>query len=166
MNEQSIVLDAFQIQQKTERIALEIIETTLESPTLFLVGIAGNGYTLAKRLVVQLNRHSEQQVALAEMRVRRDGSPDDEVPHCSPPIPPEGATIILVDDVIHSGKTSIHAVRNLLNNRPRILKIAALVSRTHRKFPVHADFVGLHISTTLQNNIRVELGQKEVVYLE
>jgi pyrimidine operon attenuation protein/uracil phosphoribosyltransferase len=71
----------------------------------------------------------------------------------------------VVDDVINSGRTLIYAVRELLGINLTALKVATLVNRTHRRFPIRADFVGLHISTTLQDNILVEFGAEEIAYL-
>ncbi|MDX1350413.1 MAG: phosphoribosyltransferase family protein, partial [Putridiphycobacter sp.] len=73
--------------------------------------------------------------------------------------------IIIVDDVINSGRTLIHAVGRVLNNPVKKLKTAVLVNRTHRRFPISADFEGMAISTTLQDNIIVEFGAKECAYL-
>jgi len=72
---------------------------------------------------------------------------------------------VVIDDVINSGRTMIHAVRRLLENKINVLKVATLVNRTHRRYPVQADFVGLNISTTLKDNIIVELGGEEQAYL-
>ena len=77
-----------------------------------------------------------------------------------------GRTVVVIDDVINSGRTMIHAVRRLLENKINALKVATLVNRTHRRFPVQADFVGLNISTTLKDNIVVEFGKNEVAYLD
>ena len=74
--------------------------------------------------------------------------------------------VILVDDVINSGRTLIYAVGKLLDHEVNVLKVAALVNRTHRRYPVHADFVGLDIATTLKDNIMVSLGEEEMAYLE
>ena len=75
------------------------------------------------------------------------------------------STIIIFDDVINSGRTMIHAVKRILDNKISVLKVATLVNRTHRRYPVQADFVGLNMSTTLKDNIIVELGAKEIAYL-
>ena len=75
------------------------------------------------------------------------------------------ANIILVDDVINSGKTLIHSVSRILTNKVNCIKTAVLVNRTHRRFPISANFVGLNVSTTLQDNIIVEFGKNETAYL-
>ena len=75
--------------------------------------------------------------------------------------------VVLVDDVLNSGRTLIHATRIILEHDPKILATATLVDRIHRKFPIRADYVGLTLSTNLKEHISVELGgKKEAAYLE
>lgn len=160
-----IVLNQAQIIQKTERIAFEILENTFENPKIYIAGIEGNGYLFAERLVEQLNKHSDQEIRLFKIEVNKEKPVNETVNFSVPSDELIGATIILVDDVINSGRTMIYAVKALLENPLNILKVATLVNRTHRRFPVQADFVGVNISTTLQDNIIVELENEAVAYL-
>lgn len=166
MSQSSIVLNSAQIKQKTERIAFEIIENTLEDSMLFIAGIAGNGYLFAERLVEQLNKHSDQEIRLFKITINKEAPLDDNIKLSIENEALKDASVVLVDDVINSGRTMIHAVRKLLENPLKQLKVATLVNRTHRRFPVQADFVGVNISTTIKDNIVVELDKDEVAYLE
>lgn len=166
MSKSSVVLNSAQIKQKIERIAFEIIENTLEDKTVYLAGIEGNGYLFAERLVEQLNQHSDQEIRLFKVTVNKESPLEDAIALSIESEDLNDASVVLVDDVINSGRTMIHAVRKLLENPLKQLKVATLVNRTHRRFPVQADFVGVHISTTIKDNIVVELDKDEIAYLQ
>ncbi len=163
--DRSIVLNQTQIAQKIVRISYQIYENTFETEKIFIGGITGNGYRLAERIVKQLQEISEQEIILFEITVNKDNPYASEITLSVSDEDLTNSTIILVDDVINSGRTMIHAGRRILNNQIKFLKIATLVNRTHRRYPVKADFVGLNIATTLKDNILVELGEEEVAYL-
>ena len=165
MKNKSVVLNQHQIAQKTERIAYEIYENTFEEPVVYIGGIAGNGFLFAERLVNKLAEISPQQVRLFEINIDKDEPLKNEIRLSIDETDLTDATCILVDDVINSGRTMIYAVRKLLEKELHVLKVATLVNRTHRRFPVHADFVGLDISTTMKDNIKVELGKEEIAFL-
>lgn len=166
MDEKSIVLDQTQIKQKIERISFEILENTFEENEIFVAGIAGNGFLLAERIVSKLAEISDQHVRLFEVRVNKENPLGHSVKLSIDDNDLSQSTVIIFDDVINSGRTMIHAVRRILDNQLKVLKVATLVNRTHRRYPVQADFVGLDIATTLKDNIIVELGANEIAYLE
>jgi len=165
MNEKSIVLNQAQIKQKIERISYEIVENTFEEHEIFVGGIAGNGFLLAERIVSKLSEISDQKIRLFEISINKDNPTDFPINLSIDDQDLSERTIIIFDDVINSGRTMIHAVKRILDNKIKVLKVATLVNRTHRRYPVQADFVGLNISTTLKDNIVVELGEKEIAYL-
>jgi pyrimidine operon attenuation protein/uracil phosphoribosyltransferase len=165
MEAKSIVLNQAQIIQKTERIAFEIIENTFEEPKIYIGGIAGNGFVFAERLVAQLKANSAQEIILFKIEVNKENPLQEAISFSIERDNLHKASVIVVDDVINSGRTLIYAVRELLGINLTALKVATLVNRTHRRFPIRADFVGLHISTTLQDNILVEFGAEEIAYL-
>ena len=165
MSNRSIVLNQLQIKQKIERIAFEIYENTFEEQEVFVAGISGNGFLLAERIVAKLNGISDQKVRLFEVTVNKDNPLEEDIKLSIDDTDLSQSTVIIVDDVINSGRTMIYAVRRILNNKLNVLKVATLVNRTHRRYPVSADFVGMNISTTLKNNILVELGTNESAYL-
>lgn len=165
MENKSIVLNEHQITQKTERIAYQIYENTFEEKVLYIGGIAGNGFLFAERLVAALNKISDQEIRLFEISIDKDNPLNSEVRLSIDDTDLTDATCILVDDVINSGRTMIYAVRRLLDKELRVLKVATLVNRAHRRFPVQADFVGISITTTLKDNIIVELGKDEIAFL-
>jgi pyrimidine operon attenuation protein/uracil phosphoribosyltransferase len=164
--ENSTVLRNDQILQKTKRIAFQIHENTFNEEQVFVGGIAGTGYVLAERIVEHLKQLSEQNICLFEIRVNKKDPLAERISLSIEDEKLKNNPVIVVDDVINSGKTMIYAVNRILENPVKILKIATLVNRTHRRFPVKADFVGLNIATTLQDSILVELGNKNGAYLK
>ncbi|NNK80189.1 MAG: phosphoribosyltransferase, partial [Flavobacteriales bacterium] len=73
--------------------------------------------------------------------------------------------VILIDDVLNSGKTMMHAVRSILEAKVKSISTVVLVDRIHRRFPIRADIVGMTLSTTLQERVELELGKKDYAYL-
>jgi pyrimidine operon attenuation protein/uracil phosphoribosyltransferase len=78
----------------------------------------------------------------------------------------ENKVVILVDDVLNSGKTLIYGIKYFLEVRLKALRTVALVDRDHKRFPVKADYVGLLLSTTLKEHVKVDFDDKMAVYLE
>lgn len=163
------LLNKVQIDQITERIAFEIYENFHNESKILIGGIKGNGFIFAERLSEKLksicNDDFNLGIDLFKISINKQSPLNSEIT-TSPSIDSNDKTpIILVDDVINSGKTMLYAVSHLLQDPKSTIKTAVLVNRTHRRFPISADFVGMNISTTIQDNIRVEFGENEKAYL-
>ena len=163
------ILNSNQIEQKIERIAYEIYENTFEEPKIFIGGIKGNGFVFAKRLQQKLDEISDPKqhntVHLFELSLNKSNPLEHSIDLSINASDLQNATVILADDVINSGSTLLHATSKLLQQKVKTIKTAILVNRTHRRFPILADYVGLNITTTLQDNIVVEFGKEEQAYL-
>lgn len=149
------VLNQHQIAQKIIRISHEIIEDTYGTSELFIGGIVGNGEVFAQQLCELIKKNSAQQVHYFNIELDKE-NPLDKAIVCS--VNPDqfvGKTVILVDDVINSGKTMQYAVMKILEKPVRSVKTVALVDRTHRRFPIKCNFVGLTLSTTLGERVDV-----------
>lgn len=162
MSKKTEILNTLQIQQKLNRMAIEIHENTFEMSTLYVGGINGNGFEIAQSIFKQLQSLSDQKINLFELLIDKK---DTNTP-ISTSIPIEkDASVILIDDVINSGHTMMHAVSYLIKQPISLLKTAVLVDRQHRKFPIKANFVGLSLSTTLQDHIKVDWGNQKSAFL-
>mgnify|MGYP001069279853 FL=1 len=159
------VLNQHQIQQKINRIAYEILENNYESEKLFLIGIKGNGCELAKQLSEILGKISDQEIIQAQISIDKHHPLDHEIELSIATEEIENQTIILIDDVINSGRTMQYALVKLLERPTDRIKTVALVDRKHRKFPIRVDYVGLTLSTTLQDRIEVDFGDNSTAYL-
>ncbi|PCJ81561.1 MAG: phosphoribosyltransferase [Flavobacteriales bacterium] len=160
------ILSHKQVEQKVNRIAHELYENHFEEKDIIMVGIASRGLLLAKRIKKVLQRISPIKVKLLEIKINK-GNPLNNLPELAlTEKDSKGKTVILVDDVMNSGRTLIYGAKPLLNLPIKALKTVVLVNRRHRQFPIRADFVGITLSTTIQEHISVELGNgTDAVYL-
>lgn len=165
MSTRTTVLDHERVQRKLERIAHQLHEENWEEKRIVLVGIAPRGSTVAKRLATRLEAISELKVELAELTLDKDAPLDKPFKLSMDHALLQDRVVVLVDDVLMSGRTLMHAAAFLVKVPLKKLTTVVLVDRRHRTYPIRADIVGLTLSTTLQAHISVELGRKDVVYL-
>jgi pyrimidine operon attenuation protein/uracil phosphoribosyltransferase len=161
----TLVLDERQINQKLDRIAYEIVENNFDDETLFLVGIKGNGYEIAKELSKRLENIGEQKIVIVELFIDKKNPLEHEITTSVSLEEFDNKTIILIDDVINSGRTMQYALIKLLERPTKRVKTVALVDRKHRSFPIRCDYVGLTLSTTLKDRIEVDLEGVKSAYL-
>lgn len=159
------VLNARQIEQKINRIAYEILENNYQRSKLFLVGIKGNGHELARRLSEILLEISDQEIVLAEISIDKHEPLQHSIDLSIDNKEMENESIILIDDVINSGRTMQYALMKLLEKPSERIKTVALVDRKHRRYPIRVDYVGLTLSTTLQDRIEVDFDGSPSAYL-
>lgn len=158
------ILSSNEIKAKIERIAHEINETCYKHEKLILVGITGRGFDFAKRLNKILGTIANFETEIYEIKLNKDQPLEQPISIKSTEAINDGS-VILVDDVLNSGKTLAFAAAYLLQLNPKMLKTAILVNREHHRYPITADFIGLSLATTLQEHIQVELGRSDGVYL-
>ena len=172
MPESTVILDAAAIGRALARIAHEIAERNENSTEVVLVGIPAGGDVLAQRLGKILSEIWKHPVPLGTLDVsmHRDDLAQRAAPRIHPTVMPfdvNGKTVVLVDDVLFSGRTT-RAAMDALNDfgRPKKIQLAVLVDRGHRELPIKADFVGKNVPTALDEKIHVHLGEKDEVILE
>lgn len=164
--EKSRILTSHQIQQKLTRMAHEIYENNYKEKEIVLIGIAGQGNVVAERLAQICSSISDVTVTLGNIKINKEKPLSEGVASSLDMKHLHNKSVILVDDVLNSGKTMIYAVKHLLNSDLKNLATAVLVERFHRKFPVRADFVGLTLSTNMKEHVSVEIeGKGAGVYL-
>lgn len=163
----TLILNSKQIEQKINRIAYEIYENNYGEKEIIIAGIATNGYLLAKRITDVLQKISGIKAQLIEIAFDKENPFTKEVKLGVSDKQLKNKVVILVDDVLNSGKTLIFGAKLFLNAPVKRLTTAVLVDRGHNRYPIKADVVGLSMSTTLQEHITVELNKKgkEAAYL-
>lgn len=156
----TLILDNGSIAQKTRRMAYQIVEENYEEKEIIMIGLLEEGHVYARMLKKEIETISKVCVHLHSMSI-------DKAKPLSRPIVLEPAhfdysekTVLLVDDVANTGKTLFYALRPLLGFSPKKVMTAVLVDRQHKIFPVLIDFVGLSLSTTMQEHIGVEFGKE------
>jgi pyrimidine operon attenuation protein / uracil phosphoribosyltransferase len=166
MSERTVILRHEQIRQKINRIAHEIHENYFEEEEIFIVGIEGQGYILAERLANIIKGISATKVTLLRLKLNKENPLSVPITMESDIQTLNGKNVVLVDDVLNSGKTLIYAATHLLQASVKKMKTVCLVDRRHRRYPIRADFAGLTLSTTLQEHIEVEfIENNDTVYL-
>ena len=163
--EKTLLLNAHQISQRITRIAYQVYEDNYEENEIIIIGIHSNGYVLAQRIASEFEKICDIKVTLYELRIDKHNQVDPNVFVSGSSDDMKGKSIILVDDVLNSGKTLIYSMKELLGTDTKKIRTALLVDRDHRRYPVLTDFVGLTLSTTLQEHISVEFGENDAVYL-
>ncbi len=165
--QQLLILNKKQIQQKIERMAYQILEDNLDEKEIVLAGIVSRGYTLAERLKKVLEKISSLKISLIRLELDKD-STHLEAKSNIPAEQVANQVVVLVDDVLNSGRTLVYGLGFFLNVPLKKLRTLVLVDRSHRIFPVSPDFTGLELATVLKQHILVvldEKGEEDGVYL-
>jgi pyrimidine operon attenuation protein/uracil phosphoribosyltransferase len=164
-SQKNYILDAPTAAKKLRRMAYEILENNTDTPGIVLAGVRESGHVIArniKRLLGEINPLPVELITITldkkwptVVALSEQSNFDDKI-------------IIVVDDVVNSGKTLLYALKPFLEFHPAKIQTLVLVERSHKAFPVKPDYVGLSIATTPEEHIYVEVedGQVTGAYLE
>ena len=163
----SVCMDAGEIERSLTRIAHEILEHNKGAEGLALVGIVTRGDLLAKRLADKIEAIEGAAVPLGRLDISLYR--DDFAIYISPevhsteiPFSIDGKTVVLVDDVLFTGRTIRAALDALMDiGRPACVQLAVLVDRGHRQLPIRADYVGKNVPSSLEENVRLFLEETD-----
>ena len=160
------ILSHKEIEQKITRLGHQLLENCFEEPVVFLGGICGNGIRLAREIQKIMQSNSDQQIEVFEISVDKEEPWKKPITLSIDEDRLKNGYIILVDDVLNSGKTMQYSLVKLLERPTKSIKTVALVDRTHRRYPIKADFVGISLSTTLKERVEIDLdGENSKAYL-
>ena len=158
--DRKVILTKKQIENSIKRLSFEIIERNIKINDICLIGLEKNGYLIAKRIEKIISENTSKKITTLKL------SSNDGSFKLSKVIEKKQKVVILIDDVLKSGKTIIYAIKYLLDFKIEKLRTLVLIDRNHNDFPVGLDFTGLKLSTTLEEHINVKLGEKEAAYLD
>ena len=150
------ILNQQQIQQKIVRLGHQLIEAAFDQQCIYVGGIVGNGYVLAQLLADVIAQNSALQVVCFEVRLNKDEPWSEAITFSIEQKELKNSYIILVDDVVNSGKTMQCALLKFLEHATKAIKTVSLIDRQHRRYPIKTDFAGLSLSTTLKNHVEVD----------
>jgi len=161
-----IVMDADRVSRSITRIAHEILERNRGVEDLALIGIRARGVPIAERLAAELGTLSGTKVPTGALDItlyrddlmRHAVGPQPVIRRTEIPFSLDDRLILLVDDVLYTGRTIRAALDALIDfGRPRAIQLVALVDRGHRELPIRADYVGRNIPTSRQQSVQVRL---------
>lgn len=167
-----VVMDADRISRALTRIAHEIVERNRGVENVALIGVRSRGVPLARRIAQALKSISGQDVPVGALDItlyrddlmRQQVGPQPLVRKTEIPFSIDNKIIILVDDVLYTGRTTRAALDALIDfGRPRAIQLVVLVDRGHRELPIKADYVGKNIPTSRQESVRVRLQELDGV---
>jgi pyrimidine operon attenuation protein / uracil phosphoribosyltransferase len=165
-SERSLILSASQIKQKIRRMAYEIYEHNFDCKTLILAGIEGHGYTLANLLVQELQSISPLAVKLVKVSLDKSAPQQSDIALDCDLKEIKKKVIVLVDDVLNTGRTFAYGMKPFLNTEVKKIETAVLVNRSHTLFPIYPQYTGYQLSTTLKEHVEVRLSKDDSgVYL-
>tara|TARA_B100000768_G_C11283121_1_gene379942 strand:- start:1371 stop:1883 length:513 start_codon:yes stop_codon:yes gene_type:complete len=154
------ILESEQIERKIQRIARQIAEAFIDADQIHLISIAGNGEPFAHRISEALQSICNAHIETSTLKLKKSAPLEVPIQLSNDLRRLTGEQVVIVDDVLNSGKTLMYAVHHILSAGPARVATAVLVDRIHRSFPIRADFCGLSLSTNLKEHIDVTIGQK------
>jgi pyrimidine operon attenuation protein/uracil phosphoribosyltransferase len=164
--EKAVVMDAARITRAVSRLASEIVERNRGVEGLTLVGIKRRGVPLAERIADKIHELEGRRPHLAALDIAFYG---DDLSLLAPqpvvresPLPSEliGATVVLVDDVLFTGRTIYAAITHLImHGHPKKVQLAVLIDRGHRELPIQADYIGKIVPTKSEEIVKVMLSE-------
>ena len=159
--ESNLILDGLVIDQKIKRIAYEIFEANFSEKKIVLAGILKRGFQLSKLLKKELSKIADFQVELVKISIDKRNPESNDVELDVEIKNLKGYCVIIVDDVLNTGKTFAYSMKPFLDISVKKIEIAVLVNRSHPKFPISAKYSGYELSTTIKEHIEVNLNSNE-----
>lgn len=157
---QKRILEKTQIEQIIRRMAYEIYENNYDTPKIFFAGIDDNGEKIAEYIKKEIKIISDIPVELIRVDIDKEAESQPVVRLSKEPSTPN-FTVIIVDDVLNSGRTMVYALDPFLKMPVRNIQTAVLVNRTHKRFPIAVDYKGFELGTTIEEHIHVKLTDEE-----
>jgi pyrimidine operon attenuation protein/uracil phosphoribosyltransferase len=167
LNKSNQILDREAILSKIKRIAFQILENNYQEENLYIIGIQGGGAILAKKISEELKSISDLKPIYLTVDIDKSSPANSKVLLNADIKIAENSVILIVDDVLNSGKTIFYTLRSLLDLNLKKIETAFLVNRAHRSFPIAANYTGIEIATTIQEHINFNWSEEGFgVYLE
>jgi pyrimidine operon attenuation protein / uracil phosphoribosyltransferase len=164
--ENTLILDARQVKQKIKRMAFEIYENHSKNKTVVLAGLDGQGYALAKLLSKELESISPIKASLVKVMVNKEEPQQDAVYLDCDTKEVKKKHIVVVDDVLNTGRTLAYSLKPFLEVDVKSIEVAVLVNRSHSSFPIWPKYTGYELATTIKDHVEVVLGKETAVYLK
>lgn len=153
---ESLILDKKQLIQKINRIAIEIYEHNFQEPAIVVAGIAANGFVFATMLCEELAKiATSSDITLVKLTLDKSANTLTPIITDVPLDNMANKVIILVDDVMNTGRVLAYALQPLLTIPTKKIQTAVMIDRSHQNYPIVADFVGYSLATTFKEHVEV-----------
>ena len=153
------ILKQNRIDRIVKRISFQIHEKNQNSSEVVLIGVLKNGFILSELIEKELKKISKSEVKLFSIKINKKNPLNPIELNCDLS-ELKNKSIVLIDDVLNSGKTLIYCVKYLLEVPISNFNTAVLIDRNHKKFPIKIDFKGISLSTSIKENVTVVFGNK------
>jgi pyrimidine operon attenuation protein / uracil phosphoribosyltransferase len=163
--DKTLILNERQVQQKIKRMAYEIFEHNFKEKGIVIAGIDGQGYILAKLLIEKVKNISPLEIKLVKVSLDKLSPLQGEVTLDCDLKELKKKCIILVDDVLNTGRTFAYGMKHFLTFELKKIHTAVLVNRSHTLFPIYPQYTGYELATTIKDHVEVRLGNETSVYL-
>lgn len=163
--ERSLILTGKQIEQKIRRIAYEIYEHNFSEELVVLAGIEGKGHMIARNIAKELKSISDLQVKLVKVSIDKLKPQQSDVIVDCPVKDLSKKCVVLVDDVLNTGRTLVYSLKPFLQIEVKKIEIAVLVNRSHTLFPIYPQYTGYELATTINEHVDVVLDAEPGVFL-
>jgi len=161
----TLILNASQVDQKIRRMAFEMHENNWKEKEIVLAGIDGQGYLLAELLVKSLKAVSPLVPRLAKVSLDKFSPLQSEVKLDCPLTEVKKKCVVLIDDVLNTGRTLAYGMKPFLLTEVKKIEVAVLINRSHTLYPILPQYTGYELSTTLNDHVEVKLGKDSAVFL-
>lgn len=160
------VLDSDSVYKKITRIAYEIYENNFKEKSIVIAGIDGQGYALSKLIAAELKKISKLDVKSVKVSLDKFSPQQSEVSLDLELKEVKKKCIVLVDDVLNTGRTLAYGMKPFLSTEVKKIEVAVLVNRRNTLFPITPTYTGYELATTLTDHVEVVLGKQAAVYLK
>ncbi|TRX55600.1 phosphoribosyltransferase [Fulvivirga sp. M361] len=166
MEEKSLILSDDQVRKKIKRIAFEIYENNFKEKELILAGIGSKGHKLAELLTQSLEEVTNIKITLIRINLDKFAPTQSEISLSCDIADLKNKAIILIDDVLSTGRTIAYSLKPFLGIRVKRIETAVLVNRSHTQFPISTNYTGYELATSIKEHVEVHLDEdQKVVYL-
>ena len=155
----NVILNSNQIVQKIKRLSYELYENNLEEKKVILFGINSNGNILSNRIKKNLDNLFPVNIESYNLKIDVNNSTLNKLDLERDSL--NGKVVIIVDDVLNSGKTIAYSINLILPFYPKKIEVAVLVDRSHKNFPILAKYSGVKLNTTINEHVKIDLKKNE-----
>lgn len=157
-----LLLNQSEIENKLNRLALEIYERNQNETAIYIGGINNKGYLMAQKICSKLQDLTPLKCEIFNIKLN-PAEPLSEIHYKDFEIQAlSEQCVLIIDDVSNTGRTMQYAIKPILNVLPKSVQTLVLVERAHKLFPIHTDFIGLQLATTIHQNIEVNIDQNQI----